>query len=68
MHLRPVRGCMKVGCVAAGWGDCCLGLVTFVLLLANSSLRVCGKSGSNLTPYKKKVNINKQHGNIHQNT
>lgn len=49
-HLRPVSGWMIVGCVAAGCGDCCLGLVTFVLLLANSSLRVCGRSGSNLMP------------------
>ena len=54
-YLRPASGCMSVGCVAAGCGDCCLGLVTLVLLLANSSLRVCGKSGSNLTPCSNKT-------------
>lgn len=49
LYSRPVRGCINVGCVA-GWGLCCLGFVTLVLLLANSNLKVCGRSGSNLTP------------------
>ena len=44
------RGCRKVGCVEAGCGDCCLGLATLVLLLANSKRSVCGMSGSNRTP------------------
>lgn len=48
----PVIGWISVGWVAAGCGLCCLGLVTFVLLFANSNLNVCGKSGSNLTPCK----------------
>lgn len=46
----PVIGCNRVGCVAAIGGDCCFGLLTFVLLLANSRRIVWGKSGSNLTP------------------
>lgn len=50
MYLRPVRGCIKVGCVLAALAACCLGLLTLVLLLANSSRIVCGMSGSNLTP------------------
>lgn len=50
VYLRPVRGCIKVGCVLAALAACCLGLLTLVLLLANSSLMVCGMSGSNLTP------------------
>lgn len=60
VYLRPVRGCIKVGCVLAALAGCCLGLLTLVLLLANSSLMVCGMSGSNLTPcckiaHKKRV-------------
>ena len=35
---------------AAAAGDTCLGLLTLVLLLANSSLMVCGRSGSKRTP------------------
>lgn len=50
VYLRPVRGCIKVGCVLAALAGCCLGLLTFVLLLANSSRIVWGMSGSNLTP------------------
>jgi hypothetical protein len=34
---------------------CCLGLLTFVLLLANSRRIVWGISGSNLTPCCKKI-------------
>jgi hypothetical protein len=34
---------------------CCLGLLTFVLLLANSRRMVWGMSGSNLTPCCKKI-------------
>ena len=52
-YLRPVMGWISVGWVAAGWGLCCLGLVTFVLLFANSNLNVCGRSGSNRTPWKR---------------
>lgn len=54
-YLRPVRGCIRVGCVLAALAACCLGLLTFVLLLANSSRMVCGMSGSNLTPCCKKL-------------
>lgn len=50
VYLRPVRGCIKVGCVLAALAGCCLGLLTLVLLLANSSRIVWGMSGSNLTP------------------
>lgn len=57
-YLRPVSGCTSGACdtaaaaaaAAAEDGDGCLGLLTLVLLLANSSLMVCGKSGSNRTP------------------
>ena len=61
-YLRPVRGCTSGGCdtAAAAWaaacaaaaeaGLICLGLLTFVLLLANSSLIVWGRSGSKRTP------------------
>lgn len=51
-YLRPVSGCIRPWCVLgvtfalAG----CFGLLTFVLLLANSSRMVCGMSGSNRTP------------------
>ena len=53
-YSRPVRGCSNVGWGAAAGGElfCCLGLLTFVLLLANSSRIVCGMSGSNLTPFR----------------
>ena len=53
-YSRPVRGCSNVGCGAAAGGEllfCCLGLLTLVLLLANSSRIVCGMSGSNRTPF-----------------
>lgn len=50
-YLRPVRGCIKAGCVAgAAVATAGFGLLTLVLLLANSSRIVCGMSGSNLTP------------------
>lgn len=50
-YLRPVRGCINAGCVAgAAVATAGLGLLTFVLLLANSSRIVCGMSGSNRTP------------------
>ena len=51
-HLRPVNGCIaSAGCVAtAGGDDCCLGLLTLVLLLANSRRIVCGRSGSKRIP------------------
>ena len=58
-YLRPVRGCTSGGCVsvpAMVAGLCCLGLLTLVLLLANSSLIVWGRSGSNLTPCCKREN------------
>lgn len=48
--LRPGKGCIMVGCGAAAGGSCCFGLLTFVLLFANSSRMVWGMSGSNLTP------------------
>ncbi len=53
-NLRPVNaaaadGCRKVVMGGAG-GDDCFGFDTFVLLFANSSRIVCGRSGSNLTP------------------
>ena len=50
INLRPGNGCIIVGWGAAAGGSCGLGLLTLVLLLANSSLMVCGMSGSNLTP------------------
>lgn len=52
VYLRPVSGCIRPWCVLgvtfalAG----CFGLLTLVLLLANSSRMVCGMSGSNRTP------------------
>merc|ERR1719412_1542080 len=46
----PVRGCTMGCCVTALVFTICLGLLTLVLDLANSSLMVCGRSGSNLTP------------------
>ncbi len=49
-YSRPARCWMSCGCAAGGCGDCCFGLVTLVLLLANSRRRVCGRSGSNRTP------------------
>lgn len=51
-YWRPVNGCIaSAGCVAtAGGDDCCLGLLTLVLLLANSRRIVCGRSGSKRIP------------------
>lgn len=50
-YLRPVRGCINAGCAAgAAVATAGLGLLTFVLLLANSNRIVCGMSGSNRTP------------------
>lgn len=50
-YLRPVSGCIKAGCAAgAAVAIAGFGLLTLVLLLANSSRIVCGMSGSNLTP------------------
>ena len=49
-YLRPVRGCIRAGCEVAAAAAGCLGLLTFVLLFANSKRMVCGISGSNLTP------------------
>ena len=60
-YLRPVSGCTRgewacdmeaaaAAAAAAEDGDGCLGLLTLVLLLANSSLMVWGKSGSKRTP------------------
>jgi len=46
----PVRGCTSGGCDRAGGATICLGLLTFVLDLANSNRMVCGRSGSNRTP------------------
>ena len=63
-YLRPVSGCTRGACetaaaaaaaAAAEDGDGCLGLLTLVLLLANSSLMVWGKSGSKRTPCCKKL-------------
>ena len=62
LYLRPVSGCTSGACetaaaaaaAAAEDGDGCLGLLTLVLLLANSSLMVWGKSGSKRTPCCKK--------------
>lgn len=50
-YLRPVSGCINAGCeaVVAVLG-CGLGLLTFVLLLANSKRIVWGISGSKRTP------------------
>lgn len=52
VYLRPVSGwTASAGCVAAAGGDdCCFGLLTLVLLFANSSRMVCGRSGSKRTP------------------
>jgi len=50
LNACPVRGCTSGGCVTACGAIICLGLLTFVLDLANSSLMVWGRSGSNLTP------------------
>ena len=47
---RPGKGCIIAGWGAAAGGSCGLGLLTLVLLLANSSLMVCGMSGSKRTP------------------
>lgn len=50
-YLRPVSGCINAGCAAgAAVATAGFGLLTFVLLLANSSRIVCGMSGSNRTP------------------
>lgn len=50
-YLRPVSGCINAGCAAgAAVATAGFGLLTFVLLLANSSRIVCGISGSNRTP------------------
>lgn len=46
----PVSGCMRVGCELVRLAEGCLGLLTLVLLFANSSLIVCGISGSKRTP------------------
>ena len=65
MYLRPVRGCTSGGCVivpAMVAGLCCLGLLTLVLLLANSSLIVWGRSGSNRTPCCKREKPDKWWG------
>ena len=65
MYLRPVRGCTRGGWVivpASVAGLCCLGLLTFVLLFANSSLIVWGRSGSNLTPCCKREKPDKGEG------
>lgn len=45
-YLRPVRGCIRAGCEVAAAAAGCLGLLTFVLLFANSKRMVCGISGS----------------------
>ena len=65
VYLRPVSGCTSgewacetaaaAAAAAAEDGDGCLGLLTLVLLLANSSLMVWGKSGSKRTPCCKKL-------------
>ena len=57
-YLRPVSGCTSgawetaaaAAAAAAEDGEGCLGLLTLVLLLANSNLMVWGKSGSKRTP------------------
>ena len=53
-YLRPVRGCTSGGWVThedtGGPSAAVLGLLTFVLDLANSRRMVWGRSGSNLTP------------------
>lgn len=50
-YLRPVSGCINAGCAAgAAVATAGFGLLTFVLLLANSSRIVCGMSGSKRTP------------------
>ena len=56
-YLRPVRGCTSGGCDRAGGATICLGLLTFVLDLANSNRMVCGRSGSNRTPCCKKTGV-----------
>lgn len=46
-----MSGCINAGCAAgAAVATAGFGLLTFVLLLANSSRIVCGMSGSNRTP------------------
>ena len=59
-YLRPVRGCTSGGCDRAGGATICLGLLTFVLDLANSNRMVWGRSGSNRTPCCKKTGV--RHG------
>lgn len=49
-YLRWVRGCMRVWWAGATVALGCFGLLTLVLLLANSRRIVWGKSGSNRTP------------------
>ncbi len=57
-YLRPVRGCTRgawvtaaaAAAAAAEDGVGCFGLLTLVLLFANSSLIVWGRSGSKRTP------------------
>ena len=56
-YLRPVRGCTSGGCDRAGGATICLGLLTFVLDLANSNRMVWGRSGSNRTPCCKKTGV-----------
>ena len=63
IYLRPASGCTSWACETAAAaaaaetedGDGCFGLLTLVLLLANSSLMVWGKSGSKRTPCCKRI-------------
>lgn len=51
VYLRPVSGCINAGCAAVvAVLGCGFGLLTFVLLLANSKRIVWGMSGSKRTP------------------
>lgn len=50
-YLRPVSGCINAGCAAVvAVLGCGFGLLTFVLLFANSKRIVWGISGSKRTP------------------
>jgi len=50
LRACPVSGCTSGGCISACGATICLGLLTFVLDLANSNRMVWGRSGSNRTP------------------
>jgi hypothetical protein len=72
LNACPVRGCTSGACDTAAAaaaaatedGDGCFGLLTLVLLLANSSLMVWGKSGSKRTPCCKIVGYSRESSSL----